>query len=262
MHEKIAKTSKIPPARARGIDRLIEILEYLHESGRPQRPRDIVQGINAPKSSVYEIVNRLLDAKLLEPFDNDGRVFLGRKLHFFGMQYLEKFDLLRQAKPVVAALSQETHETAQLCMRDGNKYVVALSQAGSGHFKISSDPGYPVPLTWTASGRCLVSGMSEAEILEFIPPEDFVLPDQTTLMAQEFFAEVEKAKRENFFCCNSVFDSYAKCYSASIRDHSGKCLATLCLVTSRQEAKRRHAELRDTLVRFAGKLSATLGGEL
>lgn len=257
---KLIETGETTPTRARGTDRLIQILEHLHDSGRPQRPRDIAKGINAPKSSVYEIVNRLVETKLLEPFDDDGRVFLGRKLHFFGMQYLEKFDLLRQAKPVVAALSEETHETAQLCMCDGSKYIVALAQVGTGHYKISSELGHPIPLTWTASGRCLVAGMSEDEILKFIPKEDFILPDGTIKEPIQFLAEVEKAKHEGFFSSDSVADNYTTCYSAPVRDQSGTCLATLCLVAPREEAKLRHNELRDTLIRYATQLTATLGG--
>jgi len=250
------------PTRARGIDRLIQILDYLHESGRPQRPKDIVTGINAPKSSVYEIVNRLVETKILEPFDDDGRVFLGRKLHFFGMQYLDKFDLLRQAKPVVEALSEETNETAQLCMCDGNKYIVALAQAGARHFKISSDLGHPIPLTWTASGRLLVSDMSENELLEFIPKEDFILPNGTTIEPEQFFAEVTGAKREDFYSCNSILDGYTKCYSAPVRDQNGSCLAALCIVTPREEASQHHNEFREILTRYATQLSSTLGGKL
>lgn len=262
MVEILAEKNTGTHRRARGIDRLIQILEYLHESGRPQRPNDIAAGIGAPKSSVYEIVNRLVEVRLLEPFDNDGRLFLGRKLHFFGMQYLEKFDLLRQAESVVATLSEETHETAQICMCDGNKYIVALAHAGARHFKISSDLGRPIPLTWTASGRLLVADMSDKEILEFIPEEDFILPDGSTMPSEQFIAEVTKARSEEFFSCNSVVDGYTKCYAAPVRDQNGTCLATLCLVTPREEAKRRHNELRDTLIRSAAKLTTTLGGRL
>jgi len=246
--------------RARGVDRLIDILEYLHESGQPQRPNDIAAGINAPKSSVYEIVNRLVEAKLLEPFDKDGRLFLGRKLHFYGMQYLDKFDLLRQAEPFVAALSKDTHETAQLCMCDGNKYIVALAHAGARHFKISSDLGRPIPLTWTASGRLLIADMAEKDILKFIPEEDFILPNGKRMAPDAFLAEIAQANGENFFSCKSVVDDFTQCYAAPIRDQTGACLATLCLVTPREEAKRRHNELRDSIVSYAAKLSSSLGG--
>jgi len=254
------KLSSKTPTRARGIDRMIQILDYLHESGRPQRPKDIVAGINAPKSSVYEIVNRLLETKFLEPFDEDGRVFLGRKFHFFGIQYLDKFDLLRKAKPVVEALSEETQETSQLCMCDGNKYIVALAQSGTRHFKISSDLGHPIPLTWTASGRLLLADMSEQELLEFIPEDDFIMPDGTRMQPEQFHDEIEGAKRDDFYFCDSILDNYTKCYSAPVRDQSGACLATLCIVTPREEASGRHDELRETLIRHAAQLSSILGG--
>ena len=246
--------------RARGIDRLIQILEYLHEDGRPQRPNDIAAGIGAPKSSVYEIVNRLVAANFLEPFDREGRLFLGRKLHFLGAHYLETFDLLREADPTVAALSAETRETAQLCMCEGDKYVVALAHSGGRHFKISSDIGRPIPLTWTASGRLLVADRSENEIIDFIPPEDFTLPDGKPLATRKFLSQVESARAEGFYSSDSVVDDYTHCFAAPVRDRDGACLATLCIVAPREEAKRRHGELRDSLLRHAATLTAKLGG--
>lgn len=261
MVEAVDKHSASPIQRARGIDRLVDILDYLHQTGRPQRPNDIATGIGAPKSSVYEIVNRLVEASILEPFDNDGRLFLGRKLYYYGTQYLEKFDLLRRAEPIVAELSEETHQTAQLCMCDGNKYIVALAHAGPRHFKISSDLGRPIPLTWTASGRLLVANMPEDEILRFIPSEDFVLPDGSTMPSADFLAEVAGAASEDFFTCDSVVDSYTRCYAAPVRDQTGACLATLCLVTPREEARQADNRLREALVRHAARLSDLLGGK-
>jgi len=255
-----AKDAKPGVKRARGIDRLIDILKYLNSSGRPQRPNEIAAGIDAPKSSVYEIVNRLVEERVLEQYDTDGRLYLGRTLHFWGARYLEKFDLLRQADPVVAALSEDTGETAQLCMIDGNKFVVALAHSGARHFSITSELGRPVPLTWTASGRLLVSNMSDEDIIKFIPDEDFILPNGSDMPKATFLREVADANAVHFYSCDSIIDKFTKCYAAAVRDQSGTCLATLCLVLPRDDAKPRHNELRNSLIGFASKLTNSLGG--
>jgi DNA-binding IclR family transcriptional regulator len=254
-------TAAATQTRKRGIDRLIEILNYLHQCGKPQRPNDIAIGIGAPKSTVYEIVNRLVDEKILEPFDKDGRLFLGRKLHFFGASYLEEFDLLRQAEPMVSALSEKTGETAQLCITDGVKYIIVLSHSSARHFKISSDLGQPIPLTWTASGRLLMAEKTDEEILKFIPPDDFVLPDGSTLAHDRFLSEVKKARAERFYSSPSVVDEYTRCYAAPVTDQTGACLATLCLVTPRSADRQRRALLRETLMDHAARLSRSLGAK-
>ena len=55
--------------RMRGLDRAVEILDYLRRSGRPARPNEIAVGIKAPKSTTYELINLLIKAGIVEYAD-------------------------------------------------------------------------------------------------------------------------------------------------------------------------------------------------
>src|SRR5690242_6938799 len=167
--------------RMRGLDRAFEILDFLRELRRPARPHEIALGIDAPKSTAYELINLLLKAGILEYADKEGRVFLGRRLYFLGLAYQSQFDLTRECKAFLDHLAEITRETSQLCMLDGNKYTVAMMREGVRPFRISSDVGEPIPIPWTASGRLLLAHMNDAEILSFIPEGDFVLPNRSRL---------------------------------------------------------------------------------
>ena len=57
--------TKIGKTKARGLNRSFEILDYLCASGKPLRPIDISEGMQAPKSSIYELVGILLEADVL-----------------------------------------------------------------------------------------------------------------------------------------------------------------------------------------------------
>jgi DNA-binding IclR family transcriptional regulator len=247
--------------RSRGIDRVLHILEHLYREGKPLRPSEIAAGIGAPKSTVYEIVHRLTEARLLEAFDQSGRVFLGRRLHHYGSAYLETFDLGREARPFLAALSEETHETSQLCVLDGNKYAVALVQEGLRHFRIRSDIGARIPLPWTASGRLLLGGLSDEEILRFIPSEDFVLPNGKRLFPDVFLRQVEQARVDGFYGCDSVVDSFTRSLAAPVLAERGRCVATLCLIVPREDDRAWHNSLVATLMNYARQLSSRLDAE-
>lgn len=67
--------------RMRGLDRAVEILDYLRKRRRPARPNEIAVDIAAPKSTTYELVDLLVNSGMLEYADKEGRVFLGRKLY-------------------------------------------------------------------------------------------------------------------------------------------------------------------------------------
>ena len=139
-------------ARERGIDRVLRLLDCLHQHGQPIRIGDLARAMKAPRSSTYEIVRTLAEAAILET-GTDGRIFFGKSLYFYGADYLREHDLVRKARDEVDRLARETGETSQFCMLHENKYTVVHMRAGARPFGISSDIGTQVPLPWTASGR-------------------------------------------------------------------------------------------------------------
>jgi DNA-binding IclR family transcriptional regulator len=245
--------------RARGLDRAFEILDFLRHQREPMRPNEIAQHIGAPRSSVYELVNLLVRQGVLEYRGDDGRVFLGRKLYFLGAAYAEQFDLMRECDRLLMRLAEETRETAQMCLLEGNKYLVALMKEGARPFRISTNVGEPVSIAWTASGRFLVSHMSDQEIVDFIPPEDFTLPDGSQLAPDDFIRQVRQADRDGFFTFNSIVDSFTHCFAAPVYAKDRICIATLCLVTPREDGIRNRQQYLDLLLAAVGELSERMG---
>ena len=245
--------------RTRGLDRAFEILEFLRVRRQPMRPNEIAVAIGAPRSSVYELVNLLLRHDMLEYRDDDGRVFLGRKLYFLGTVYAEQFDLMRECDAMLTHLAEETRETAQMCLLEGNKYTVAMMREGVRPFPISSKIGELVPIPWTASGRLLVSNLSDEEILDFIPPDDFVLPDRRRFDSKKFLGEVRKAADDGYFYFNSVVEKFTYCFAVPVSRADGVCIATLCLVAPKEDGLRNRQSYLDSLLSAAGKISERLG---
>jgi DNA-binding IclR family transcriptional regulator len=245
--------------RMRGLDRAFEILDFLRVRRQPMRPNEIAVAIGAPRSSVYELTNLLLRHGMLDYHGADGRVFLGRKLYFLGAAYADCFDLLREADHLLSRLCEETRETAQLCMLDGNKYTVARMLEGPRPFRISTTVGETVPLPWTASGRVLVSHMSDAEILAFIPPEDFVLPNGERISEQTFIAETRQAERDGYFTFNSAMGTFTHCFAVPVRQGDGQCIAALCLITPKEDGLANRQAYLACLTTAARELSEKLG---
>ncbi len=245
-------------SRARGLERAFAIIHYLHLGKEPKRPIEIAVGMEAPKSSVYELVGILTSLGVLERTDTEGRVFLGRKLHHWGLSYIENFDLTRLAQPMLEFITEKTRETSQLCMVDGDKYTVVMMNEGSRQFRISADVGQRIPLPWTASSRLLLTHLSDAEILDFIPDEDFILPDGSTLDTQDFISSIRSAQNDGFFSFDSLADTYTHCFAAPVYDGSGQCMSTLCLIAPKQDATSNFQMYRDVLTGAASDLTNAL----
>lgn len=256
---KTTSAATVPPLhRARGIDRVVAIFRCLHDCRRPMRVSSIARAIGAPRSTTYDVVNRLLEADILETRE-DGTVFFGPAMHFYGTDYIGSNDLMRIADREVARLAEQWGETAQFCALDGNKYTILLTALGNRTFKISSDIGVRVSIPWTASGRLLLAGMSAQEILEFIPAEDFRLADGRMLDRRKFLEEVENAERDGYCVTEGLVDGFTTCMAVPVKRKDGKIVATICFVVTRDTPAERRQELLSALGESGTRLSSHAG---
>src|SRR5215471_15996949 len=67
-----------PAERQNGIDRTIDLLEALLHLRAPSKLSDLTKQMGAPRSTVYAIANRLIEADLLESVGDGGQVYFGK----------------------------------------------------------------------------------------------------------------------------------------------------------------------------------------
>jgi len=242
------------PPRARGVDRVIELFRQLHNARRPMTMRELIESTDAPRSSIYELVSILSQAEWLEILQ-DGSVFFGRQMHYYGADYAMQNDLLRRAHLLMMELVARLGETVQLCSLEGNKYTVVLSESSSRPFKITSDIGVKVPIPWTASGRLLLGHLSPEAIVELIPDQDFTLSDGRLIDRTRFIEEVYQAGKQGYCMTEGLSDSFTCCMAAPILSHSGQAIAAFCFMISRDTDDKRRQMLLQELIDSAQKLS-------
>ena len=152
-------------SRVSGIDRALQVLDYLYETGTPAGVYAIAKAIGAPLSTVYVIIDDLVEKNLLTR-NSDSSVWLGARLYHYGLAYARSLDFLNVANHEMHNLSRVSGETVQVCGRDGDHMLVLAMADGPGHFQVTSRVGTRVPLNWTASGRLLVGHLSDKERLD------------------------------------------------------------------------------------------------
>jgi DNA-binding IclR family transcriptional regulator len=243
--------------RKRGIDRVILLLEALLRQRAPMRIGELSRVLDAPRSTTYEIVNRLIEADMLETVGPDGHVYFGRAIHLFGWAYSHHNAHYPRIVEALDRLAAETGETTQLCALRGNKYVVLDCRDSTGPFRISSQVGVEVPIPWTASGRLLLSHLDEAAVRAFIPRDDYRLPDGRVIPESEFLADIALARRQGYSETTALADRFTWCLAAPIRDGRGGVSMTLCLVLPVDTPAERRLSLLTQLRERAASLDLT-----
>ena len=254
----VSADEKTTASREKGLNRVLEILDFLHTTQRAIGIGDLAKGVNAPRSTTYTLVRSLVDAGLLEMAGDGNRVYFGKKLYLYGMDYVRGNDLLRRGRQEVDHLSRETGETSELCMLQSGRYTIVHSSPGTRPFRISSATGLQIPLPWTASGRLLLAGFEQARIQDMVSEDDLILPDGRRLLLNDFVADIAKAEATGYCVTSGLVDAYTKCLAAPVFSGPGKVEATMCLVVPIDTSEERTGSLIGLLRDRAGRLS--IGG--
>ncbi|RWL91745.1 MAG: IclR family transcriptional regulator [Mesorhizobium sp.] len=242
-------------SREKGLNRVLNILEFLHANQRAIGIGELAKGLNAPRSTTYTLVRELVEAGLLELAGDGNRVYFGKKLYLYGMAYMRGNDLLRRGRQEVDTLSRETGETSELCMLQSGRYTIIHSSPGTRPFRISSATGLQIPLPWTASGRLLLAGLDRSRIEAMVTEDDLVLPDGRKIEIDDFIADIAQARVTGYCVTSGLVDAYTKCLAAPVFSAPGKVEATMCLVVPIDTSEARTGELVALLRERAARLS-------
>lgn len=185
-------------ARQSGIERLVQILNHLAEVGRPSTGYSIAKAIGASPSTIYPIIEDLIQHQLLTR-DAGSEVWLGPRIHRYGLAYVAALDLMKAAVPVMRELCEATGETVQLCGRDGRNMTVLAMEEGPRHFQVNSRVGSRVPLNWTASGRLLIGFLPYEERLAFFKEHAVASPTGRALTDPQALARAAGESYEEGF---------------------------------------------------------------
>lgn len=258
---RAASTTPETPTRRRvsGIDRAFQILDHLMARGSSARALDIARGIDAPTSTVYEIIDDLVSRRVLAR-DEDGLVALGPRLLHYGLAYRQATPFLAVAQREMLKLSAETGESVQICVRDDAMMMVLAMVDGPGPFRVTSHVGTRVPLNWTASGRLLTGHMADAERVALYARGARPSPTgRAETDPDRLAAASRKALEEGLSIQLSESDYAVACIAAPIVDPAGDCTATISVVLSEIRAQAAPERYSGAVRQAARAIEAGLG---
>jgi DNA-binding IclR family transcriptional regulator len=224
-------------SRVSGIDRALQVLDYLYETNEPAAPYAMAKFLRLPLSTAYPLIESLVERNILTRRE-DGKIWFGARLYHYGLSYAASLDFLELAKQQMQALSDEVGETVQVCTREGDNMLVAGMVEGKGHFHVSSRVGSRIPLNWTASGRLLLGHLPEKERITLFKRAAKASHTGRADTDAGHLARVAAEAFQNRLSIQIGESDYAvACVASPICDASGACVATISIVLPEQRVR-------------------------
>lgn len=245
--------------RTSALDRMLQILDFLQQSGQPATAYEIARAVGAPLSTVYGLVEDMVAKKMLDRQES-GVLWFGPRLYHYGLTYARRLDLLSAATQEMTDLAIGSGETVQICGRDGDQMVVLAMVDGPDHFHVSSRVGSRTPLNWSASGRLLVGHLPKEERRAILAQA--TRPSPTGNAETDVIKLCESARKaydERLSIQAGESDFSVACIAAPIIDTEGVCRATVSIVVPDHKVTQDEPDLKALVQQSARRIEERLG---
>jgi DNA-binding IclR family transcriptional regulator len=141
------------------LDKAVQVLDALVDG--PKNLAELVAATDLPRATAHRLAVALQVHDLVRR-DSDGRYALGFGLATLGRAALDNAPLAQLARPALAQLRDETEESAQLYVRDGDHRVCIESLASPHGLRTIVAVGAALPLDAGSAGRVLLGRVRES----------------------------------------------------------------------------------------------------
>ena len=226
------------PGGVQTLDRAVSVLDAVASAGRAALA-DLVEATGLARPTAHRLAVALERQGLLGR-DGDGRFHLGPRLVAWAAVAARESTLAGAAAPVLAALVDDTGESAQLYVRDGDRRVcIAVHERPSG-LRDTVPLGAVFPLTAGSGAKVLLAWSDDADRFDVDPRL------LRAVRAKGWAARV--AERE----------AGVASVSAPVRDRDGNVVAAISVSGPIERLGRRPGRrLAPFVVAAAGRLSAS-----
>lgn len=183
------------------LDKAMVVLQSVAES--PRTLAELQESTALPRATAHRLATALAHHGLLRR-DGEGRFELGLGLVPLGRVAAERFPLADLARPVVADLRDETGESTQLFVREGNQRRCVLSLESTHGLRWIVPQGAVLPLDVGSAGRVLSGETSRTGWIESVGEREpgvasvsapVVGPDGVTIAAVSVSGPIERLSR-------------------------------------------------------------------
>ena len=156
--------SQVPAAT-----RALGVLRFLASQTEPVSLDRIIRAVEMPRSTAYHLLNTMIDEGFVTHLPDEHRYGLGVAAFEVGSGYSRQEPLQRIARRPLAALVDETGQSAHLAVSHGRDVLYVVEERAPGRPPLITDVGVRLPAQLTASGRAILAALPLPQVRALYP---------------------------------------------------------------------------------------------
>ena len=241
----------------KSFSKIFDIVERIAASRDGLKGREISRLTGIPQSTVFRMLKFLTDRGYL--VNHDQLYCLGAAMSRLGTVAARQNPLIRIARPVLAALADETLETVHLARLENARVVYIDKVEGARSVRMGSMIGKSGPLFCTGVGKALLAFLPEKERIATIRAIEFTpFTEHTVLTAEALEAELARIRKQGYAVDNCEHERGVYCVASPVFAPDGTALCAVSISGSELYLRDQTLPYAALLKKAAGEISAML----
>lgn len=219
--------------------RTIEILEFISKHKNGCTLMEIIQMLDIPKSSAYDIVQTLLYKKMIVEDYDLGKIRYRMGIHSFviGSSCLERLDIVEVANKYLIDLGNQQKATVFLAILDEGLVTYLYKYESSHSIITTANIGTRMSPHCTALGKVLLAYIKdEQEVTKILKTIDFIPYTEYTITSmKKYLDELENVKKQGYAIDDREASLHQVCVAAPVFNHNKKIIAAISCVNFYQK---------------------------
>lgn len=226
----------------RSTARVLDILQLLAFSEKGYSLTEISKIIDAPKSSIFPIVQTLHKRNFIILDQASFKYTIGLNSFIVGSSYIENLDILSYIREEMETLVSSCSETCQLGILNNNEVLYIAKVDSHQPIRMISYVGKKLPAYATALGKALLSQYTSEEIKKLYPEGLTYLTENTIVDFDHLNVQLQEVREKHLAYEKEEVAEHIHCIAVPL-EKSSKTIAAISVTIPKFRADEKKVTL-------------------
>jgi len=212
-----------------GVDKTLNILEFVAQQGRPASLAEVAKGVGMPKTTAHRILEILAVRGYVEWHADNEKFTLGLKALEVGVSGLTGLDIVDVAIPYLQELSATVGETSFLGVYNNGDIVYLYKAEGTGSIQTTARLGSRRPAYCTALGKVILANLPVEDADRVLDRKLIRFTERTVIDRVKLYEEFAKTRSTGYAIDDEGIEVGLYCLAVPIYNFTGSVVGAISI---------------------------------